>query len=237
MTAGARPAADENRPSSTTTRRDFLLGAALMGTAGLAYAASAFNQPRPLIAGGLGPVIPEAAGRWRSVGTAGLVLPPEGELSRSTYDEVLTRVYSSEGAPPIMLVMAYGGNQSGNMQLHRPEACYPAAGFVLGEPRDVTIEAAPQFAIAARAIEAVAPSRTEQILYWTRIGTSFPLTPSSQRWSVIRDNLRGTVPDGVLVRVSSIMPDAEDAFSLLTDFIRSLIGAAPAEGRRLMIGR
>jgi EpsI family protein len=108
---------------------------------------------------------------------------------------------------------------------------------VLGEPRNVTIEAAPQFAIAARAIEAVAPSRTEQILYWTRIGTSFPLTPSSQRWSVIRDNLRGTVPDGVLVRVSAIMPDAEGAFSLLTGFIRSLVAAAPAEGRRLMIGR
>jgi EpsI family protein len=208
-----------------------------VGTAGLAYAASALNRPRPLVAGGLGPVIPEAAGQWRSIGTAGLVLPPEGELSRSTYDEVLTRVYARDGAPPIMLVMAYGGNQSGNMQLHRPEACYPAAGFVLGEPRNVTIQAAPQFAIGARAIEAVAPSRTEQILYWTRIGTSFPLTPSGQRWSVIRDNLRGTVPDGVLVRVSAIMPDAEEAVPLLTGFIRSLIAAAPAEGRRLMIGR
>ena len=35
-----------------------------------------------------------------------------------------------------MLSMAYGDDQRGGLQAHRPEVCYPAQGFKLGKVED-----------------------------------------------------------------------------------------------------
>jgi EpsI family protein len=218
------------------SRRDLLIGGALAGTAALGLAGSLLNQPRILPGGGLKRLIPEQAGGWRSIGNAGVIVPEEGDLSRSTYDEVLSRVYVAPGLPPMMLLIAYGGNQSGNMQLHRPEACYPAAGFVLGKPNDIVVNSPSGQPIHARLIGATSPSRSEQILYWTRIGARFPRSGLEQRLAVVRENLRGRVPDGVLVRVSTIGLPLEAALPLLTAFIRDLVSAAPVQARSLLAG-
>jgi EpsI family protein len=218
------------------SRRDMLVGGALLAGSALAFAGSTFNRPRPLPAGGLGPLVPERVGKWQSAGSAGVIVPEEGDLSRSTYDEVLTRVYVGEGQAPVMLVLAYGGNQSGSMQLHRPEACYPAAGFVLGAAKSVMLDL-PGQQLPARLLEATSPTRSEQILYWTRIGGQFPGSPSAQRWAVVRDNLRGQVPDGALVRLSTIGLELNAAVPVLTDFVRGMTAAAPPLGRLLLVGK
>ncbi len=228
-TAGERKGVD-------LTRRDMLLGTALLATTGLGLAATTLNRPRKLPGGGLEALVPEQLGAWRSIGNAGVIAAEEGDLSRSTYDEVLTRVYVAEGQPPIMLLIAYGGNQSGTTQLHRPEACYPAAGFVLSKPRDILVEATAGRAIPARLVEATSTSRTEQILYWTRVGDDFPRSPAQQRWAVVRDNLRGEVPDGILVRVSTIGEQLPNALSVLTGFVQALTSAA-ASARALLVGQ
>jgi EpsI family protein len=218
------------------SRRDILLGGAFLTTAGLGFAGSFLNRPRALPAGGLEKLIPPRLGQWQQAGAAGIILPEEGDLSRSVYDEVLTRVYLAEGQPPIMLLIAYGGNQSGSMQLHRPEACYPAAGFALGDGEDILVDTAPGRRLPARLLQATSPERTEQILYWTRVGEHFPRSPSAQRWAVVRDHLRGEVPDGVLVRVSTIGEQRTGALPVLTGFIRDLAMGAAAGGRALLIG-
>jgi EpsI family protein len=223
--------------AAAPSRRDLLIGGALIGTAAIGLAGSLLNQPRILPGGGLKQLIPEQAGSWRSIGNAGVIVPEEGDLSRSTYDEVLSRVYVAEALPPMMLLIAYGGNQSGNMQLHRPEACYPAAGFVLGKPRDIVVTGPSGALMDARLVEAVSPGRSEQILYWTRIGQRFPRSGLEQRLAVVRENLRGEIPDGVLVRVSTIGLPLEAALPLLTDFIGGLVATAPAEARSLLTGR
>ena len=35
--------------------------------------------------------------------------------------------------------MAYGDDQRGGLQAHRPEVCYPAQGFKLGKVEDGTL--------------------------------------------------------------------------------------------------
>lgn len=223
--------------TGTTSRRDVLIGGALLTAAGLGFAGSTLNRPRQLPTGALDRAIPERVGRWQSRGNGGLIVPEEGELSRNTYDQVLSRFYVAKDGPPIMLLVAYGGNQSGNMQLHRPEACYPAAGFTLRTLGIVPVQALAGVRIPAKRIEAVSQTRTEQILYWTRIGDEFPVSASAQRWAVVRENLHGQVPDGILVRVSTIGQTAAEALPLLTSFIRSLVAGSGPAGRQLLVGR
>jgi EpsI family protein len=163
------------------------------------------------------------------------VVPEERALERDSYDAVLTRVYQAPGAAPIMLLVAYGASQSGNMQLHRPEACYPAAGFELQEARRETLNLAGR-EVPARVMSAVAPDRTEQVLYWTRIGSEFPLGAMAQRLAVMQENVRGRVPDGVLVRASAIDDQPDRALASLVNFLDTLLASASADARALLVG-
>jgi EpsI family protein len=236
MTAEPLPLLAE-APDPALSRRNVLIGGGLLVAAGLGLAGSALNRPRKLAPGDLERAVPDRIGQWQSAGTRGVILPEESELSRDTYDQVLSRVYVGGDGPPIMMVAAYGGNQSGNMQLHRPEACYPAAGFTLRTLGIVPVQALAGVRIPAKRIEAVSQTRTEQILYWTRIGDEFPVSASAQRWAVVRENLHGQVPDGILVRVSTIGQTAAEALPLLTSFIRSLVAGSGPAGRQLLVGR
>ena len=49
------------------------------------------------------------------------------------YDQVLERTFLHPSGQRIMLSLAYLGAQSSDMQLHRPEVCYRAGGFRVGE--------------------------------------------------------------------------------------------------------
>jgi len=42
------------------------------------------------------------------------------------------------------------------------------------------------------------------VLYWTRIGELVPTGWWSQRFAVVQSNLRGTIPDGLLVRLPNL---------------------------------
>ena len=45
------------------------------------------------------------------------------------------------------------------------------------------------------------------------------------RWRRLSASLRGRLPDGMLVRISSIDPDPQRAWALHTQFARALLGA------------
>ncbi len=77
--------------------------------------------------------------------------------------------------------------------------------------------------------------RTEQLIYWTRIAREFPESWLDQRLTVIRSNLAGRIPDGVLVRISTISTDGPRAVAAMTAFARTLVGASEARGRALLI--
>ena len=234
------PSAPAPTPGPTSVslvpdRRQLLLGGLMLAAAGTAYA----RQPRERgfaigkdqIEGSL----PLTVGPWRYETKSGLVLPPPDELSQQLYDQVLTRVYTAAEEPPVMLLVAYGSSQSGMLQLHRPEVCYPAGGYQLTGFQDITVPIAGGM-VDARFFTAAGPDRTEQLLYWSRIGTAFPRSWADQRLAVIRSNLSGYIPDGVLVRMSVVGEDPVAARAAMTRFANALVRSAPAIGRKLLLG-
>jgi EpsI family protein len=228
-------AADETR-GFLPSRRDLLVGGASLAAAGVAYARMPRRPTMMIGKDQLEKIVPLRVGGWSYETTSGLVLPPPDQLARLLYDQQLTRSYSSPDQLPIMLLMAYGSSQGGMLQIHRPEICYPASGFRLSETRITDIPLPDGHRIPSRSFSASSDTRVEQVLYWTRIGDMIPTTWTSQRLAVIRSNLNGAIPDGLLVRLSTVANDPAQAQQALKSFAATMLSEMPAATRRMLIG-
>ncbi|MEG8037960.1 EpsI family protein [Sphingomonas sp. LR60] len=220
-----------DRPS--ISRRQALLGGAFLLTAGAAVARVPRHHIDLLGDRKIDKLIPTQIGAWEFYSKSGLVVPPADQLKDALYSQLMTRVYVAPNALPIMLLIAQSGGQTGVLQVHRPEYCYPAGGFTLSH-RSVLPVALPGSRLETTSITANADDRTEQLLYWTRVGEDMPLTWARQRWSVARANLKGDVPDAVLVRVSALTPDREAGMAALTSFVQAMFASVPADVRRFL---
>ena len=220
---------------SVLTRRKFALGLAFASVAGIAAARQPTKNVDYLGKNELDKILPEKLGRWTFVSSSGLVVPPEDQLAQALYSQLLTRVYTSASGAPIMLLVAQSSSQTGILQIHRPEFCYTAGGYDLSPstPHRVSLGGA---TIPALSISASLLGRTEQIVYWTRIGEHLPLSWKQQRMAVAMDNLRGIIPDAVMVRVSTYGNDKAAALAEVDDFIRAMIGSVAPQVRRVFIG-
>ncbi|TCD04861.1 EpsI family protein [Erythrobacteraceae bacterium CFH 75059] len=219
----------------TLSRRNLLIGGVLLSASGIAYA----RQPE-VRAPRVDPKVfeswvPKQFGRWTTVEASSVVLPPPDALRDRLYDSLVTRTYTSPGQPSTMLLLAYNNRQDGMLQVHRPEVCYPVGGFRLSETRPFRIDV-PGLAIPANFFTATGPDRVEQVGYFTRLGDAFPRTWAEQRLAVVRANIAGAIPDGMMMRVSLLGTDAGAAAAELESFASALIGASPPPLRRLLIG-
>lgn len=215
-------------------RRQVVLGILF----GSSAAVAAWRQPSTRLdylgSSKLEDIVPGTIGKWRFVANSGLVVPPEDEMSDDLYSQLLTRVYSDGENPPVMLLIAQSAQQTGVLQVHRPEVCYPTGGFRLSP---VSRHAVPvgDAMLQTNSLVAVGGGVTENIIYWTRVGDSLPLSWSQQRIDVARQNLKGIVPDAILVRVSIRLGNAEDARKLLNNFVQELLAAIPANKRPVFV--
>lgn len=216
-------------------RREFVIGGVMAAASGIAYA----RRPQPSV----GPLqqlafenaVPQVIGEWRSSDNGSVVLPPPDALRDRLYDNLLTRVYLSPTGQVLMLVMAYKNVQDGIVQVHRPEICYPAAGFVLESEQHMLLDLN-HTKVPAKAFEARRPDRVEQVLYFTRMGPRFPLSWRDQRLAVLEENLRGVIPDGLLARVSIIQNDQASALPVLARFFEALASTGGATLRAVVSG-
>lgn len=229
---------DVDKPATShIDRRKVLLGVGLLAASGLAQARQPVpNRPR-IETDKLKALMPDTVGSYRFDTVSGLVLPPSDALSDRIYDNLVTRVYgSSRNAPPVMVLVAYNNRQDGVLQLHRPEVCYPAGGYTLSETQLIDVPLAGRN-LPSRIFGAKSEARNEVVLYWTRIGADFPRQWVEQRVAVAKENLRGIIPDGVLVRVSTLSGEVADALPILTDFIAEFYRGSPPPLRRLFFDR
>lgn len=134
-----------------------------------------------------------------------------------------------------MLLVAYGAALDGSLTIHRPEACYPSAGFKITKTQLVPL---PQRSPVRNAafLTAKRGGKREQILYWTRIGDAFPRTAFQQKIALMKANFHRRLPDGVLVRLSVVTNDQADALRLLSWFNDELLQGLGHEGRRILLG-
>lgn len=224
------------QPSLRISRRDLLIGGACLAVAGGAYARMPRRRLASIPKDGLEKLAPDHIGDWRYETTSGIVLPPPDELARLLYDQQVTRAYTSDKAPPVMLVMAYGSSQGGMLQVHRPEICYPASGFRLSQTVTDTLPIGEGRGVAVRAFTATGDTRIEQVMYWTRIADALPTSWTSQRIAIMESNLKGSVPDGLLVRLSTVSDNVSTGRAILAEFARAMLATVGPAGRRQLLG-
>jgi EpsI family protein len=221
--------------TTTLSRRKVLLGLGFLSAAGVAFAREPDEKLDYLGKGNLEDLVPKQIGNWDFVTTSGLVVPPEDQLSQATYSQLLTRTYSDGAGPPMMLLVAQSAQQTGILQIHRPEICYTAGGYQLAEPELSPIRL-PDRNLPAIHLAASADGRTEQVLYWTRIGERLPTSWREQKIAVALANFKGVNPDAVMVRVSTFGNDPRAAKTAMETFVRLLLQSLTPAQRRVLIG-
>lgn len=227
----------ENDPAGPPlTRRAMIAGGMLAGASLIANSRRPDVPFRMIQGAKIDPLFPMKVGDWEFATTNGLVLPPADQMSDRLYNAILTRYYASPSNLPIMLLVAYNGKQDGMLQVHRPETCYPAAGYDLLKQQLIPLDAGGGLSVPGHYISARSTSRHEQLIYWTRIGNDFPVRWWAQHWAVAKENLKGRIPDGVLIRFSTAAPDDEIAIMTLKRFIPAMIAELSPTGRRLLFG-
>ncbi len=182
-------------------------------------------------------VVPREFGEWTELpDQSTLVVNPQTRQTLDRiYSQVLTRTYSHSSGYRVMLSIAYGDDQRGGLQAHRPEICYPAQGFQLGKVADVAL--ATSFgSIDARRLSTSLGARNEPVTYWLTIGNEVIKSRFEKRMAEIRLGLTGQIPDGLIFRVSSIDVDDGRAFSMQNRFIADMVAAVPEKVRRQLSG-
>jgi EpsI family protein len=182
-------------------------------------------------------VIPKRIGQWTYYETLdNRVVDPviKNKLDR-IYSQILSRTYVSSDGYQIMLVIAYGEDQRSDMAVHYPEVCYPAQGFQLKSIINSEISLSNKN-IAVKRLEAYQNARYEPITYWTTIGDYVSMGGVNKRFLELRYGLKGIIPDGLLLRVSSIDDDSSRAYNMQTNFIKQLIKSLPEKHKKIIIG-
>lgn len=171
-------------------------------------------------------VVPSSFEGWNLDPSIRIIQPnEEGDLKSRVYDQTISRGYRDENGYLIMIVIAYGHNQSDTLQLHRPEVCYVANGFriVSNEQQDVKLTSYFDVLLPSLRLVTVSSIRPEVVTYWTRVGDTLPTSNLSRQYEKLKFGLFGNIPDGVLVRVSSISEEPEAAYKMHDKFINDLI--------------
>ena len=220
-------------------RRDLLIAAGC----GAALASATWLTPRRTLTlmpegAKLDALVPKQMAGWVMSPGGDIVIPetPDSLASR-LYSDQLARAFRREGAnEDVMLLIAYGKAQSDLLQLHRPEVCYPAIGFEITQRRLVQLPIAAGVTVPAVMLTAETPARTEDIIYWTRLGEALPQTGGEQSRDRLLAAMEGYVGDGALVRASALRTGDGDNFDELRGFMTDLIRAIPLAGRRALIG-
>jgi len=182
-------------------------------------------------------MIPRQFGDWREAqfGSTQIVDPQQKALIDKIYNQTLSRTYVNPRGYAIMLSIAYGSDQSDALQLHKPEVCYPAQGFQL-ESKQSGVMQFPERKISVTRLFTVLGNRQEPITYWTTIGDRVVTTGIQKKLVEMSFGLGGKIPDGMLIRVSSIDGDSKRAYEIQSEFSVALVGALPNEYRKRLIG-
>lgn len=215
---------------SNAAWRSAVLLALMLSTAGLAQAL----KPRIYLADELPPltlaqVVPATMGDWRELPETPVMVVDPGRQAviDRIYSQTLTRTYVNPQGYRIMLSIAYGRDQSDGFSVHVPEVCYPAQGFSVLEKHKTALDAGAR-SLSITRLSTRRDLRWEPVTYWTLTGSIQYRGGIEKKLAEIRYGMHGRIPDGMLVRVSSIDAQPDRAYALQAAFARTLLSALPA---------
>lgn len=218
--------------------KPFIIGLFMFAAAGMALAL----KPTHKIADtgsniNLETLIPKQFNDWKLDETiVPLIANPEQEaLIKKIYNQTLSRTYVNSQNQRVMLSIAYGGDQTDSMAVHKPEICYPAQGFQILKNSTDTF-ATGRGSIPVKRLVAIQGQRIEPITYWTTIGDNVTVSGWERKINQLKYGLTGKIPDGLLFRISSIESDDSKAYHIQDAFARDLLQALSPKGRERIIG-
>lgn len=182
-------------------------------------------------------MIPKRFGDWKEqpVELTQLVNPQTRELLDKLYSQILARTYVHADGYRVMISLAYGSDQRGALQAHKPEVCYPAQGFKLHSSEQIKL-LTPNGAIPAHRLFTSMGPRQEPVTYWFTVGDTAVQTKMQKRLVELAYGLTGRIPDGLLFRISSIDGDQARANRYHDQFVNDLIQAVPLADRIRLSG-
>jgi len=222
-----------------------LAAVALLATAAMAQVLTprelmATTSPPPDLAS----IIPKQFGTWTLVPSIVPITPGEPEgyvqpdtLSAKFYGQEVSRGYTDGNGNIVMLLVAYGPVQNQRLRAHRPEICYTAAGFRIIEKTsaEVSYQGA-SVPLKMTRLVAERESRFEPISYWMRVGNDIATGAVDHQLLRLKYGLHGIIPDGALMRVSTIGLPRDASYQLQDRFIRDLLGAVPPQNKKFFTG-
>jgi EpsI family protein len=222
-----------------------LASIAILGAAVLAKVL----EPRELMARSsaslnLEQVIPRQFGTWKLLPEVSPVVPadPEGYVepdpnSARIYSQEVGRSYTDGHGNIVMLLVAYGPVQNYRLKAHRPEICYTAQGFRVSEKTIAELSYRDDVRpIEMTRLTAEREARFEPISYWMRVGNDISNGVIDRQLIRLKYGLRGIVPDGALIRVSTIGLPKDASYKLQDQFIRDLLAAIPPNELKFFTG-
>jgi len=221
-------------------RRSILAAVLMASASGMA----ALRVPTRKIADQLPPlnldtIAPLQLGAWKvNDEVVPLLASPDLEQQMARiYSQTLARTYQDGNTSGVMLVIAYGRDQAdATTQLHQPELCYAAQGFEVAR-RGSQLLRFPGASLPVVRLFAHRRERQEPITYWTTVSDQALNTETDRRLARARYALRGEIPDGMLVRISSIDADESRAFDAHHRFISAWLGTTDPKVKPRIFGR
>jgi EpsI family protein len=216
--------------------RAIITGIAMVATAGLAVVLTPKQIPvsnRP----NLEALIPKQFGDWSNDPSIIPILPSpnQKEVLDETYDQMVNRTYVNTNGERVMISIAYGSRQSQKLKAHRQEVCYKSQGFTITNiiHKEARVAGAD---IPVTRMFAVLKQRQEPVTYWFTVGSHVVQSHLDRLLMQIRYGVTGTIPDGVLVRVSNLSGDEQEAYQQHLAFINALLATMSPQDRSRFVG-
>ena len=219
--------------------KHFVIGLCMFAAAGMALAlkpTAKISEAGPAI--DLEVLIPRQFGEWKiDESLVPIKVSPDVQAKLDKiYGQTLTRTYINTSGRRVMLSIAYGANQgSDDFQVHRPEYCYSAQGFQVKKGWEDILKLG-SGELPIKRLEAIQGSRNEPITYWITIGDKATLPGLGRKLAQLSYGLTGKIPDGMLIRVSSISPNAGEEYRLQDQFVNAMLDAVEPTQRVRLTG-
>jgi EpsI family protein len=188
--------------------------------------------------------VPREFGDWKMLPGVGVVTPGETEeivdpyaSTNKLYSKELGRTYVNSRGQIVMILVAYGPAQTFRLKAHRPEICYAAAGFRISEKFGASLDTGTTAKpINMTRVVTQREARFEPVTYWMRVGNDVVTGVVDRQVVRLKYGLQGLIPDGALVRFSTVGISRDQSFALQDRFIREFLNAIEPSKRPFFAG-
>lgn len=182
--------------------------------------------------------VPSVLQHWQKVSNDVAVVDPTQEaVLNYLYAETFAATYRDANNHLVMLSVAYGRDQGDGHDVHKPDLCYPAQGFSILEASSLNLAVGTEYSINAQYLKTRKGNRPEPLIYWTTAGDRIYQGKLGKKRVAFEYSLKNMIPDGLVIRVSTIEEDEELAKRLISDFVRDWYASSSEESLRRFFGK